>query len=603
MKKTNEFGPHFSQITNQLLNSSLIIFGFMSIIALVIGTMRIRYSGWSWMYLPQNLIMIMVIFAAFYRKKLSGQVKVTFLILGLSIIFLGGMYHFGFLASGKVLILVVPILSSFAFSTRTSVIILVFFALTYFIYCYLWLHGILRYEFNVEEYVTHFNSWIVDALDLVILSLGVLLTMHVFANSIKKQFVELELSTQQRLATESNYRQIFESTNNGILLCNLDRQIISSNPMAQTMLLRSTDELNSLSLSSLNMTDTVTEINNNFDSVIVSGNKTACYEWPLYKSNGVAFWVSATLIKASFSGSEKIMIIFTDITEKRNTQLQLEQYQTQLEAMVAERTRQLQAANEDLIKQKLALETTLETLNQTQAQLIQTEKMASLGVLTAGVAHEINNSLNFIQSGIYAIETSLDKEHIQAQSDDVKSKIVTVIDRMKKGMKQVNNIVSGLNQFSHTSQRTDEICNIHTIIEDCLLILNHKLKHIDLHKNFTSQTAIIKGNEGKLHQVFMNILVNAIQATDEEGTITINTVIQNNWLQIEICDNGTGMSPEVMSKIFDPFFTTKSAGKGTGLGLSIVYGIVTEHNGIIDYISELGAGTKALVLLPLNQRA
>lgn len=603
MKKERDFKQNIDQITNKLLNSSLIIFGVMSAIALVIGTMRIRYSGWSAMYIAQNLTMILIIFAAIIRKKLSREIKTTFLLIGLCIIFIGGMYHFGFLASGKVLILIIPILSSFAFSTRTSLLILLSFAIIYTVYGYLWINGIFTYEFDALEYLTRFNSWLVDALDLIVLSLGILLTMHVFISSIKKQFFELEASSQQILTTESNYRQIFESTSNGILLCKLDGCIESSNPMARTILERSDDELKDVSITNLCNTDHSTAIAEKFNSLIVSSSNTLSFEWQCNKPSGEAFWTSVTLIKANFSGSDKIMIIFNDITEKRNTQLQLEQYRTQLEAMVAERTMQLQAANDDLIKQKLALETTLETLNQTQAQLIQTEKMASLGVLTAGVAHEINNSLNYIQSGIFTIETSLSKEHIQTQSPEIRTKLDTILERMKKGMKQVNNIVSGLNQFSHTSKRNDEICDIHTIIDDCLLILNHKFKNIELNKNFTTQKAILTGNEGKLHQVFMNILINATQAIEETGKIQINTTIQNNWLQIEICDSGVGMSPEVISKIFDPFFTTKSAGIGTGLGLSIVYGIVKEHNGIIDYVSEPGKGTKAMLLLPINQRA
>ena len=142
---------------------------------------------------------------------------------------------------------------------------------------------------------------------------------------------------------------------------------------------------------------------------------------------------------------------------------------------------------------------------------------------------------------------------------------------------------------------------MHKIIENCLLILNSQLEEkIKIEKNYTSEQFLIKGNDGKLHQAFINIFINSIQAIQKNGLIIINTKINKNKLIISIADNGSGISQENIKKIFDPFFTTKDAGKGTGLGLSITYGIILDHKGSLEYKSEIGNGTQVMIQLPRN---
>ncbi len=141
---------------------------------------------------------------------------------------------------------------------------------------------------------------------------------------------------------------------------------------------------------------------------------------------------------------------------------------------------------------------------------------------------------------------------------------------------------------------------MHAILDDCLLILRNQYKNrIEIRKQYTKVPYKFKGNEGKLHQAFLNILANADQAIKDKGVITIHTDIRNNVFQITISDTGQGIANDIIKQIFDPFFTTKDPGKGTGLGLSIAYDIIQEHNGLIKFESTVGEGTKVVIFLPL----
>lgn len=257
---------------------------------------------------------------------------------------------------------------------------------------------------------------------------------------------------------------------------------------------------------------------------------------------------------------------------------------------------ELTASNEEMYNQREELESTLSTLQSAQNQLIQSEKMAGLGILAAGVAHEINNPLNFIQGGVFILE-----RYFHDNLKDHLDKVAPILDGIIVGVQRTSAIVGSLNHYSRQDVGLREACNIQSIIDNCLVMLQSETKNrIEIEKNYTPLTYSLMGNEGKLHQAMLNILSNACHAIEKKGNISISTSIEADKLNISITDNGCGISKHILNKIMDPFFTTKEPGKGTGLGLSITYNIIMEHNGTIEYKSEPSKGTQALIKLPIS---
>lgn len=297
----------------------------------------------------------------------------------------------------------------------------------------------------------------------------------------------------------------------------------------------------------------------------------------------------------------------TDITERKKLLEELN-LRTQnnidlLESLVEKRTFELKNANQELEKSNRKLENTIfaledekQKLRETQAKLIQSEKMASLGVLAAGVAHEINNPLTFISSGVNVLKGFLNAKETIPASD-----FETIFNGILEGVRRAGQIVTSLNHYSRSNEAKLENCDIHKIIENCLVILNNETQfRIQIVKEFDQNIPQILLNEGRVHQAFLNLLSNAIQSITNEGTISIITQKKGNTIEINIKDTGTGIPKEIQSKIFDPFFTTKSPGKGTGLGLSITYQIIKECRGNINIESTYGVGTEVFIQLPIE---
>lgn len=304
------------------------------------------------------------------------------------------------------------------------------------------------------------------------------------------------------------------------------------------------------------------------------------FEWIHLKKDKSHIWFDIVLTKITFLGKVYIHSVWRDITEKKKQEAELEKYRNHLEDLVDKRT--------------IELETALINLKETQAQLIQSEKMASLGILTAGVSHEINNPLNYIMGGYIGLSNELDED------GNIKSEnTATFLEGIKLGIDRATNIVKGLNQLSAGNENYNEICDIHSIVDNCLTILHNKYKkRIEVVKNYSMENAIIKGNTGKLHQVFLNVILNAIDSIKERGIISIITKSKESLLEISIEDTGCGIPEGHLNKIVDPFFTTKDPGKGTGLGLSITNTIMHDHGGEITFHSEENKGTKVTIQLP-----
>lgn len=293
----------------------------------------------------------------------------------------------------------------------------------------------------------------------------------------------------------------------------------------------------------------------------------------------------------------------------RSTELELAQHKNNLEVLVHEKTKDLDMAidklrsvnvvlqekNHVIETQNDELKKTLHELKEAQSQLLHADKMASLGIMTAGIAHEINNPLNYIMGGVTGLENYLSEEELSNE------KIILFINSIKVGSDRVSSIVSGLNQMSRSVETYDEKCDIHNIIENCLLIIHSQLKNrIEVVKNYSEKPLVTSGNVGQLHQVFSNILLNAGQAIKNKGVVTISTEVVDNKVLIQISDSGCGIPEENLARVTDPFFTTKEPGEGTGLGLSIVYNLVQAHKGSLKFESEENKGTNVSIYLPIN---
>jgi PAS domain S-box-containing protein len=282
---------------------------------------------------------------------------------------------------------------------------------------------------------------------------------------------------------------------------------------------------------------------------------------------------------------------------------------------VTERARlreELQLANQDL--ERKVQERTLE-LRQKQAQLVQSEKMAALGNLVAGVAHEINTPLGALHSNndifvrtFEKFKTLLTDESIpgSVRENDELRKLLEAIDNLNSvsgtATGRIVNIVNSLRNFARLEEAEQKDADLHEGLESTLTLVHHQLKtRIEVVKKF-GDIPYIRCYPNQLNQVFMNLLVNASQAIEDKGTITVSTGRRDpDKVVVEISDTGTGIPAEDLARIFDPGFTTKGVGVGTGLGLSIVFQIVDDHGGEIEVDSEVGKGSSFRVVLPVGR--
>ncbi len=293
------------------------------------------------------------------------------------------------------------------------------------------------------------------------------------------------------------------------------------------------------------------------------------------------------------------------LTEKWNLARQARMKVEELETLADQRTRELQQSNEEL-------QDAMTDLRRTQVQLIQSEKMASLGSMVAGVAHEINTPIGAVASMHSTLVTAIKRMNdiLNDMCDESDPRLKKLEKTMKvigdanrvisSGTERVTTIVKRLKSFARLDEAELKTVDIHQGLDDTLEIAHHELKYAVKVVREYGDVPEFACYPSKLNQVFLNLFMNSRQAIETTGTLTIRTRVENNQVVIEVADTGKGIKAENLKRIFDPGFTTKGVGVGTGLGLSIVFQIIEEHFGTIEASSEVGVGTTFTIRLPLD---
>ncbi len=433
-----------------------------------------------------------------------------------------------------------------------------------------------------------------------------------------------DITRQKKI--ESFYREIelsFKALTNaasyGIISINENKVVEYSNPAVSIISGYSEDELhgNEIDKLFLNPPDFFSFLEHYLKNKFFSGN------YSEYENHSVEIFIRtknnkniATEITISSYEIFNVMhfvILIQDITQRKNAE------------------NELLDSKEKLKIQNESLEEALSSLQKMQDQLIHSEKMASLGQLTAGISHEINNPLAFISSNINRfneyfkdVNSILDKwkllgdsvadyngnqnlfNEINRMEKDIDLDFIRqdFIDLMKynlKGLDRIKNIVQQLRGFSYSSENHLSEENINAALDETLTLVWNEIKFkAEIVKNY-DELPPVECNIGELKQVFVNLLINAVHAIEERGQIIIDSFSLGENVFIRISDNGQGIPAEIINKIFDPFFTTKSLDKGTGLGLWICMSIIKKHDGLLSVNSEFGKGTTFEIKLPLKQ--
>jgi len=313
------------------------------------------------------------------------------------------------------------------------------------------------------------------------------------------------------------------------------------------------------------------------------------------------------------------------VLENEKINRALQHAKAQMETEIEER-KSVQAALEHEKEEQRQL---IRKLEDAHSQLLQSEKLASIGQLAAGVAHEINNPIGFVNSNLGTLKNYVDdllqlidlyetSQHLLAADPALQSRVKTMRDKADleflredistlitesiDGTARVRRIVQDLRDFSRVDSAEWQWADLHAGLESTLNVVSNEIKYKADVVRELGTIPLVECRPSQLNQVFMNLLVNAAQSIPEHGTITLRSGCANEDVWISISDTGQGIPPELLTRIFDPFFTTKPVGKGTGLGLSVSYGIVDKHGGHIDVQSRPGQGTTFTIRLPVRHQ-
>lgn len=408
--------------------------------------------------------------------------------------------------------------------------------------------------------------------------------------------------------SEARYRNIIESIEEGYYEMDMDGRFTYINDSICRILGATPEEIQGRCYREYVEKDSALHIQQSLTGINIKGESFARVEFEVTRKDGSRAEVEASISQVKSKG-EIIGIrgVVRDVTERKDAEERLIDAQNQLEST------------------NLELLGAYAELKSTQSKMLQSEKMASIGQLAAGVAHEINNPVGFVTSNLGTLKKYIHKiieydsfvsekiasidhpdvlEQIEQEKNASKIRYIIedmgeLIDESLEGTARVKKIVQDLKSFSRVDEDQFKPANINECIESTLNIVWNELKYkVDVHKDY-GDIPMTMCYPQQLNQIFMNLLINAGQAIEERGEISIRTWCEDHSIRISIMDTGCGIPEDKLSRIFEPFFTTKEVGRGTGLGLSIVYDIVQKHKGEIEAKSEVGKGTTFDVSIPV----
>jgi PAS domain S-box-containing protein len=405
--------------------------------------------------------------------------------------------------------------------------------------------------------------------------------------------------------SEQRFRTIFDNIRDAILILDLaDGHVIEVNPRMLAMYGYGPHEVASLTPEKLGQnTEPYSQQVWLAKMAATASGGPQFFLWRARRKDGELFWVEISMLRTSINGQERMLVVTHDVSQRKAQEQEL--------VSALEYQRQLN-----------------KRLEEAQSQLLQSEKMASIGQLAAGVAHEINNPIGFVSSNVFTLERYITQmfslldtyekamSHVAEQDENsiavaavkkqidftyLREDIFSLIHESSSGLARVKKIVQDLKDFSHVDQADWQQADLISGLESTLRVVWNEVKYKAEVVKELGKLPEVECLPGQINQVFMNLLVNAAQAITERGTITLRAGQDGDNVWVEVADTGQGIPEENLRLIFDPFFTTKSVGKGTGLGLSLSYGIVKKHHGRIEVKSQIGVGSTFRVWLPVKQ--
>ncbi len=577
----------------KIVDKALIFGSIITLITYLLSLSNFFVVGFQFSFLTDLLFLATLSITTFYRKKIGLETKSIIIITGISFIILTDLYVWGALAANKVLLILIPLFSFFSFSVKKTVTVYCCCLIFIGIIGYLHVGGHLKQATGDPNTVF---SWLIHVLMIIAVSIVLFLTLLYFNNTYERMIADLKESNAKIVENEQNYYEIFNATSDAIVILNLKSEIVDYNNSLLNIYGVPQLENNE------NLPKRLFDYNEEFSYSLFEliFNKTNSYQattsdWKIRKDSGQTLWVSITLKQVKIGTHDRMLAVISNIDDEKNTALELEKYKTHLESIIQDRTQNLEQVNNDISTQKNELKSTLDKLQNTQDKLIQSEKMASLGLLTSGIAHEINNPLNYIKGGIHGIALHIKNQKEVKDNENIEG----LLNGVNDGVDRIVKIITSLNQYVHTKDQYHGNCNLNVILDNCLVILNNEILYrITIEKQLDPNIKGFKGNPGKMNQAFLNILTNSIQAIPDVGKIMIKSEKVGDNIIITFQDNGVGIPEDILPNISDPFFTTKDVGEGLGLGLFTVYNVIKEHSGNITFESKVGFGTTITITLP-----